>query len=323
MNKTPLVSILIPTYNQEQFVAESLDSALDQTYPNIEIIIHNFASTDNTQKILRQYSDPRLKTLHSKKNHGMVPSWNEIMKNAKGEYIKFLASDDLLHPTCVEELVRAAQMNKNASLITCKRDIIDENGKKISSLAYARKNTTDNGLSHARWILTTLIENKIGEPTAVLFRTRDVEKVGNFDPELHNFVDFEYWIRLLTLGDLVYINKSLCAFRAHDHSSTSRAISTGSFIDDIFHIIAKYYTPEIMPTYNLSIRDGKTLRRHKIADLLKNMKDLIVSGKTDRANMYLSRLRKHVPILEILAVLVVSPFLHIQTEQAEVLEIFD
>lgn len=323
MSKTPLVSILIPTYNQDSYIAEALDSALEQTYPNIEIIVHDYASTDNTYNILKKYNDPRLRVLRSKVNHGMVWSWNNIMDQAKGEYIKFFASDDLLYPTCVEELVKTAQMNKSASLITCKRVIIDQNGKKISTLQYASKNTVDNGLTHAHWILTTLIENLIGEPTAVLFRKRDVKKAGRFDDDLHNFVDFEYWIRLLAHGDLVYMNKPLCAFRAHGETSTARAISEGLFIDDIFTVMAKYYTPENMSTYGLTSADERTLRRRKIGDLLRNMRDLIISGKRGRARKYLARLRKYVSVPEILAVLVSLPFARHQREQAEILKAFD
>ena len=125
MTDLPLVSILIPTYNRAKYLADAIDSALVQTYKNIEIIVHDDASTDDTQGLLKKYFDPRLHIIRTKKNHGMLGGWNYIVNKAKGEYIKFLASDDLLEPTCVQELVAKAIKNPTAAIITCQRKFID------------------------------------------------------------------------------------------------------------------------------------------------------------------------------------------------------
>ncbi len=297
MKNKPLVSILIPTYNRADYLGQSLDSALAQTYPNIEIIVHDDASTDDTPALLKQYSDPRLRIIHTKNNHGMIGGWNYIVGKSCGEYIKFLASDDLLAPNCVTELVSAALAHPAASLVTCQRQFIDEQGRPvrrggvIKKMGFSNKNIVVGGKEHAHWILTTLRENKIGEPTAVLYPTKLVKKVGGFDPQFSQFADFEYWIRLLQFGDLVYVHKPLCSFRSHAQSNTSAAICDGRFITEIFALIRKYYKdPSFVKTFSLTSADHAHVTRQKTLDTLKNIKDLIFQGHLLRASRYTIKL---------------------------------
>ncbi len=297
MKNKPLVSILIPTFNREKYLGQALNSALAQTYKNIEIIVHDDASTDNTPGVLALYHDKRLKIIRTKINYGMLGGWNYIVGKAKGEYIKFLASDDLLESTCVEELVRSALSHPNAALITCQRKFIDEGGKVVKKMGFARKSIVVDGLEHARWILTTLRENKIGEPTAVLYPNRLVKGAGKYDKKFSQFADFEYWIRLLQFGDLVYIHKPLCSFRTHAGSNTSAAIRDGRFITEIFALINKYYkSPIFVKAFSLTENDRNNVTRLKTLDTLKNIKDLFIHGQIARARRYFGRLSKEVTI---------------------------
>jgi len=278
-----MVSLLIPTYNRAKYLGQALDSALAQTYPNIEIIVHDDASTDDTPALLKQYSDPRLRIIRTNNNHGMIGGWNYIVKQAKGEYIKFLSSDDLLAPTCITQLIKAALAHPAATLITCQRKFINEKGRIIKKMGFASKSTVELGKKHAHWILTTLRENKIGEPTAVLYPTKLVKNAGGYDPQFSQFADFEYWIRLLQFGDLVYVHQPLCSFRTHASSNTSAAINDGRFITEIFSLIKKYRAI-------LKPREHFHVTRLKILDTLKNIKDLLLGGHFLRASRYTIRL---------------------------------
>ena len=290
MTKNPLVSILIPTYNRAEYLGDAIDSALAQTYPNIEIIVHDDASTDGTPALLAQYHDNRLRVIRTEDNHGMLGGWNYIVTKAKGEYLKFLASDDLLEPTSVEELIKAALVHPTAALITCQRKFIDGEGRVVKKMGFATKNTVVNGLEHAHWILTTLRENLIGEPTAVLYPTNIVKKAGDYDQTFSQFADFEYWIRLLQFGDLVYVHKPLCSFRTHAGSNTSAAIRDGRFITEIFALISKYYKVPYLATFGLTENDRLKVLKTKTLDTLKNIKDLFVHGQLAQARRYFTRL---------------------------------
>lgn len=290
----PLVSILIPTFNRADYLTTALDSALAQTYKNIEIIVHDDASTDDTPGVLARYHDPRLRVIRTGDNHGMLGGWNFIVKQARGEYLKFLASDDSLEPTCVAELVQAALAHPRAAIITCQRQFIDEKGRVIKKMGFANKNVVVDGLEHTHWILTTLRENKIGEPTAVLYPAKLVKKAGEYDHQFSQFADFEYWIRLLAHGDLVYLHKPLCSFRLHAGSNTSAAIRDGRFITEIFALIHKYYDDykvrNFVKTYALTPADRAHVTKLKTLDTLKNIKDLFLAGQFSQSLRYLFRL---------------------------------
>ena len=125
----PLVSICIPTYNGSVYIAEALQSALSQTYQNLEIVVSDDASTDETLAIVQSYvdkTDVPFRVVHHVPN-GIGANWNNCIKNATGVYIKFLFQDDILHPTCVTELVSILEANPNLGLVGCKRDFIVTN----------------------------------------------------------------------------------------------------------------------------------------------------------------------------------------------------
>ncbi len=292
----PFVSILIPSFNRATYLGAALDSALSQTYKNIEIIVHDDASTDGTPDLLAKYHDRRLRIIRTEDNHDMLGGWNYIVKQAKGEYIKFLASDDLLAPTCVSELVKAALAHPKAALITCQRLFIDEQGRVVKHLGFANKSMVVGGKAHVHWILTTLRENKIGEPTAVLYPRNLVKLAGEYDAGFSQFADFEYWIRLLQFGDLVYIHKPLSSFRTHAGSNTSAAMADGRFITEIFALINKYYKVPYLATFSLSTQDRAHVTRQKTLDTLKNIKDLFAHGELARARRYFARLSSEVSL---------------------------
>src|SRR5688572_30003299 len=101
----PKVSILIPTYNYAHYIGEAIESALNQTYTNFELIIIDDQSNDNTDEVVTRYlTDPRVKYYKNKVNLGLAANFNEALKFAKGEYIKYLLADDLFHPALLEKM---------------------------------------------------------------------------------------------------------------------------------------------------------------------------------------------------------------------------
>ncbi len=103
----PLVSVIIPAYNCERFIIQSLDSIINQTYQNLEIIVCDDASKDKTRKIIDSYSDPRIKRFHNEYNMGYLITWNKLMAFATGEYITFQDADDVSDTKRIEILLKA------------------------------------------------------------------------------------------------------------------------------------------------------------------------------------------------------------------------
>src|SRR5687767_7387347 len=126
----PLVSICIPSYNSGEFIKQTLESVLAQTYGNIEVIVADDVSKDDTVQIARSISDPRLKVSVNEKNLGVVGNWNRSIELANGEYIKIMGADDLLAPSCVDEQVKAFLNSKeNIALVTSYKYVINHKNK--------------------------------------------------------------------------------------------------------------------------------------------------------------------------------------------------
>lgn len=124
----PLVSICIPTYNGDQFIAEAMYSAIAQTYPNLEIIVSDDASKDNTLQIVESYiSKTEIPiNIFKHKPNGIGANWNHTIKQANGEYVKFLFQDDILLPNCITDMVKVMEHHKSVGLVASKREFIVE-----------------------------------------------------------------------------------------------------------------------------------------------------------------------------------------------------
>ena len=122
----PLVSILIPTYNGEVFLSKAIQSALKQTYPNLEIIICDDGSTDKNLEITEQFKQnttfPYQVIAHP--NYGLVKNLNFCIQQAQGKYIKFIFQDDWLEPNCIEELVNLEEQDQEIGLVFSDRQVL-------------------------------------------------------------------------------------------------------------------------------------------------------------------------------------------------------
>ena len=129
MDSNDLVSVVIPVYNSEKFLNESIEFVLNQTYKNIEVIAIDDGSTDNSLKVLHQYSD-RINIL-SQENQGLAAAINAGIKKMKGKWFKWFSPDDVLYPEAIQTLVKVARNLPENTIIYSNWKIVDENGKKL------------------------------------------------------------------------------------------------------------------------------------------------------------------------------------------------
>jgi glycosyltransferase involved in cell wall biosynthesis len=223
-----LVSICIPVYNSEKYIGEAIKSVLNQTYKNFELLIVDNKSTDNSVSIIKTFKDKRITLFQNDKNIGMFPNHNKALELAKGDYIKFLMSDDLLPSNCLTNLVKVFENNPNVVLITGIREKINEKGETISydipykkEGTYKGKNIIVKSFRESCWY--------IGLPSAVAFRKSSINKIGHFLEQTQSkeffygwSVDWEYWLRILTTGNFYFIKKTFCKYRIHDLQGTSQ-----------------------------------------------------------------------------------------------------
>ena len=208
----PLVSICLPVYNGEAHLAEAVGSILAQTYTNLELLVFDDASTDESCAWLRTVQDPRLTLRRNERNLGPEANWNQALAAAQGKYIKLFHQDDLLVPQCLEAQVQALESRPEAVLTFCSRTIIHADGRRFMK----RQVPWPDGPLPAADLVAACIKagtNLIGEPSAVLFRRDASARAGGFDGSIPYLIDLDYWVRLMAYGDALCLQAALVSFR--------------------------------------------------------------------------------------------------------------
>ena len=226
------VSICIPTYNGEKYIAAALDSAGAQQSDDIEILVSDDGSSDGTRPILERYAaaDRRVRLLFSGRNRGLTGNWNHCIGEARGEWIKFLFQDDTLHPGYLARV--RPYLEGETPFIINHRDVMIEDGTPPQIVNAFRLHPTirhltsrEQTLTHEdfSWLLVNFQEsNFVGEPSNTMFRRSLVNQIGFFHPGMNQIVDLEFWARIGSNFGAVYIPEALSSFRLHASSATSR-----------------------------------------------------------------------------------------------------
>lgn len=239
----PLVSILIPTYNGGEFISQTIVSALNQTHEHIEVIVSDDGSTDGTAEIVSQLADedPRVRVdVHE--NIGIFANPIRLLRSASSDLVKFVLQDDLLDPTCVEQLVDGITSDEGIVMATSKRRTIDAHGTRMAdspaTTALTSVSTRIPGILLGDNVLETNC-NRIGELSTVLFRRSavDVETLWEFpgwNPQVNG--DVALWLKLLARGDAWYCSEELSSFRVHDAQFGKRPGLMTDGLLDWFHL---------------------------------------------------------------------------------------
>lgn len=210
----PLVSICIPNYNCEKYITEAIKSTLNQTYNNIEIIVIDNCSTDNSWKIIKSF-DNKIKAIRNKKNIGSTSNFNKCIRLANGKYMKILHSDDVLERSCIEKQVNIMEKNRNVGFAYGKTIIIDEKNNEIEDISFYTKDIVTKGIDKLDELLCG---NHIMFPS-VMLRKKCVDDVGFFDPRLYYCNDWDLWMRICMKYDAVYLKETMAFYRIHSKSS--------------------------------------------------------------------------------------------------------
>lgn len=273
MINLPKVTILIPVYNREKLIMETLNAAVSQTYKNIEIIVVDNKSTDGTYKLITEFSKlhSTVKVYQNEENVGPVRNWRRCLDYATGEYVKILWSDDLIAPTFLEKTLPLLAEHKEVGFVFTGTEIFTDNPGQ-GAKAYYIGNT---GLYDTKGFIEGAL---LGGPFPVspgnaLFRRKDLEKnlimdvpnkIGS-DFKMHA-IGNDLLIYLLTAKDypkFAFISEALSFFRAHGDSIT---VSSDRYKLTGLYNIAKGYFVETWVTDN---KLRKKFNARLLIDLLK------------------------------------------------------
>lgn len=211
----PLISVLIPTYNSELYIKSTLESILNQTYKNLETIVIDDASTDNTVEILKNYKDERIKLYVNNNNLGISGNMNKGIKLSHGKYLAIMDADDWSYPYRIEEQVKIMEENPKVVLCSGYMDICDENLKLKNRRTYP---ITDKEIRKA--IVTY---DPISHP-ASMWRMSELLKTGLYSEKFPICRDYDLIVRISEFGEYQNVPKPLIKYRVRKDSETGKRI---------------------------------------------------------------------------------------------------
>lgn len=216
-----MVSVVIPTYNQEGFIGDTIDSVLNQSYPNVEIIITDDGSADNTANIIKSYATkyyPKIIPLLNIENVGIAENLNRALAHVRGEYIAWLGGDDLMLPQKLERQVEVLKKRRDAAGCCHDAEVFASSSGQIigsfSELYNGQPGLKEGGVD--LWFDTDYHML----PSTVMIRSTAVPERG-FDKRLRYVNDWLFDIEVFRLGKCVPINETLARYRRHDKNVSS------------------------------------------------------------------------------------------------------
>ena len=226
MENQPLVSVIMPCYNMEKYIAATIHSVQQQTCPHWELLIVDDASTDGTADIVRshQMQDDRILFVVKPKHSGIADTRNQCISMAKGRFLAFLDADDLWHPEKLEQQLQF-MTERNIGFSYSSYDCVDEEGKPLEKMVKSAGN-----LDYDAYLHNTII----GCSTVMI----DTTIIGNvFVPNFRTSEDTATWLNILKKGFLAYaIEQPLTSYRIRQHSASSNKLKASS---DLWRVYRK------------------------------------------------------------------------------------
>lgn len=208
----PKISVIMPVYNSEKYLRESIESILNQTFTDFEFILIDDCSTDNSWNIIEEYNkkDNRIIAIKNEKNMGVSFNRNLGIKKSISEYIAFLDSDDIALSERLYKQYCFLENNNNFCLCGTNFDIIDKNSKKIGERKFPENNEEIKK--------SILFFNPFGQNT-ILVRKSIFDQVGLYNESLKNAEDLDMWIRIGSKHNFYNIQENLNQYRIHDENT--------------------------------------------------------------------------------------------------------
>jgi glycosyltransferase involved in cell wall biosynthesis len=294
VSESPLVSVCIPTYNYARLVARAVESALAQTHPNLEVLLIDDASTDDTAAVAERFADDkRFRFIRNERNVGLFANFNRCFELSAGEYVKILCADDWLHPRSVEDSVAILQAHPNAAMATSPSWLTDVDGRVTGLLGTPwRKGPLVDGASaiaaHADW------GNAAGMPSCVLLRRSAIDEVGGFEAEFAPASDVHLWVKVLARHDLAFFPEPRCYLRIHTEHTHQWAMGPSDSVFRLWEDMARR-EPAVVDARMLG-RARYREARHHLLYVVAN----VLAGRLGAAAALVRQASRHIRWLSVL-----------------------
>jgi len=262
-----MVSVIIPTYNREKTIVRAIQSVLNQTYTNIEVIVVDDGSVDNTAEIVGNIKDKRVKYISLEQNSGPSNARNVGVQNAKGEWIAFQDSDDVWNENKLQKQITYANGNPQFSMVYCPYKLILSNNE-----SYVVPSKFYKGTQEGDMLDSLLIQNIIGTPT-ILIRKDAFKEVGGFDVSYRALEDWELVLRIAQKYKIGFVSEVLVnAYLLNGGVSSN----TGAYYESRCRMVAEYRNEmERLGIFNIVLKDIFERAEHR--GILDEVKKLVMA----------------------------------------------
>lgn len=270
----PKVSILLTSYNHEKYIAESIQSILNQTYKDFELVILDDASTDNSVKIIKSFKDERIKPIFRKKNVARAIC-KEVIEPLKGEYFALAHSDDVWEKDKLEKQVKYLDEHKNTAACFTWVKLIDDDGNKIDDkTAYMNFNVKNR--SREQWLNTFFNEGNYFCHPSCLIRKKVQIKEDLYTYGIGSLPDFYRWVKLLLKYDVYVVPKELTCFRIRNNGKNFSGRNRANVIRnefDVYKVLDLYRSIDskeflkVFPTAKKYVVNKEFIKEYALARL--------------------------------------------------------
>lgn len=277
-----LVSIILPVYNGEKFLKQSIESVLSQTHKNLELIIVNDCSTDNSLSIANSFAkqDQRVKIYSNQVNQKLPESLNIGFRNAKGDYYTWTSDDNWYEPTAIEDMLNYLLENKDKVMVCADESII-----------YEEDHTQDHKFVADPSPQGLMESNKCG--ACFLWPKETATLVGEYDKNRFLVEDYDYWLRVGLIGEIGHLQKNLYNYRMHKANLTSKNKDGQSLVNRLKENYCDAYKKKY-PSIKVYVKSGVKMANSKNFELSNNLVENLINTENtvSESNTFIRRLLK-------------------------------
>lgn len=258
MQNLPLVTVICISYNHEAYVIEALNSVMNQTYSNIELVIADDFSTDNSRTVIENWvkNNPQICFLPNEKNIGNTKTFNEALKKSKGTFILDLAADDILEKNCIETLLSPFTKNGAIGISYANTLLVSESNEPIATTYASKEYPNNKNIPESGDIYKQIIGQKFELNSVASLVKREVfEKLNAYDESLY-YEDLDLWIRASRTYHFAYTDKVVVRKRVLENS-------LGNHFYKPFNKKAKKLNHSTYQIINKAVHLNKTLAEDK------------------------------------------------------------
>lgn len=261
--KSPLISIILPVFNGEEFLAQSIKSCLAQSYRNIELLIVNDCSTDSSLEIAESFAskDQRLKIISNERNLNLPASLNIGHRFAKGEFFTWTSDDNFYERNALEVMFNKIS-NGLIDIVHTNFNVIDKNGN-------LRANKVLSSSS------TILLGNTVG--SCFLYKRKVYNEIGGYDESLHTIEDFDFWLQASVQFQNLYIPLKLYNYRVHEKTLSSKIKFKNSDLQESFKHKLEFSYSKFFKQYGIDEKEYPRIFKYLHLNLEFNVYDFLIN----------------------------------------------